>query len=68
MSTVSYQAIAVWAVILAASGVLGYLATRLRKKRRCRENCCETALDVLKKRYAGGEITRDQYEKMKRDL
>ncbi|HEX2865829.1 MAG TPA: SHOCT domain-containing protein [Ignavibacteriales bacterium] len=28
----------------------------------------ETPLDILKKRYAKGEITRDQYEQMKKDL
>lgn len=27
-----------------------------------------TPLDVLKERYAGGEITREQYQEMKRDL
>jgi len=27
-----------------------------------------TALDVLKRRYAAGEITREQYEQMRRDL
>lgn len=28
----------------------------------------ETPLDILKKRYARGEITRDQFEQMKKDL
>lgn len=28
----------------------------------------ETPLDILKKRYARGEITREQFELMKRDL
>ena len=28
----------------------------------------ETALDILKKRYASGEITSDEYERMKRDI
>ncbi len=28
----------------------------------------ETALDILKKRYARGEITREEFEEMKRDL
>ena len=28
----------------------------------------ETPLDILKKRYAQGEITSEQYEQMKRDL
>lgn len=28
----------------------------------------ETALDILKKRYAKGEITREEFEGMKNDL
>ncbi len=27
-----------------------------------------TALEILKKRYAKGEITRDEFEKMKQDI
>ena len=28
----------------------------------------ESALDILKKRYANGEITREEFDAMKRDL
>lgn len=33
-----------------------------------REGGHETALEILKKRYARGEIDRDEFERMKRDL
>jgi uncharacterized membrane protein len=28
----------------------------------------ESALDIVRRRYAAGELTREQYEQMRRDL
>jgi putative membrane protein len=39
-----------------------------RLTRRSGGGPAETALDILKKRYARGEITREDFERMKQDL
>ncbi len=51
-------------VIVAMVYLIRYLA-RGMGGRNIRE---ETALDILKKRYARGEISREQYEQMREDL
>lgn len=33
-----------------------------------RRNAEETPVDILKKRYARGEITKEQYDRMREDL
>ena len=34
----------------------------------CRNRGRDNALDVLKKRYAEGEITKEEFEEMKKDI
>lgn len=47
----------IWAVIQMSS-----------KNQNITSGSSETPLDILKKRYAKGEITKEEYENMKRDL
>ncbi len=58
-----------WMVIFWALVILGaaYLVKLIAGSAR-REEKPETALDVLKKRYAKGEITKEEFAKMKDDL
>ena len=44
-----------------------YLLVRNNSQARYNHNE-ENPLDILKKRYARGELTRDQYEQMRNDL
>lgn len=44
------------------------LAVWLLRRPRADGQGGETALDILKKRYARGEISREEFERMKQDL
>jgi putative membrane protein len=62
-----YGGLFMWFIFLVLIGVLIYFIARGGKwmKRGTGE---DSALEILKKRYAKGEITKQEYEKMKRDL
>jgi putative membrane protein len=52
-----------WGLIIAG---IAYLVAAARKERTCHTE--ESALDILKKRFAKGEITKDDFTRMKDDL
>ncbi|MDR3640259.1 MAG: SHOCT domain-containing protein [Humidesulfovibrio sp.] len=52
-------------MILVLVSVL-FLFSRLAHRPSCGQT--ESALDILKKRYAKGEITKEDFERMKQDL
>lgn len=54
-------------MFLAIAAVL-YLAFRRQAELRPSEFTRETPLEILKRRYAKGEVTKEQYEEMKKDL
>ena len=55
-------------VILILIGVLIYFLFKSSKTGSFGQTPNETPLDILKKRYARGEITKEQFEEMKKDL
>lgn len=56
-----------WIIII---GAVVYLIVRLTTQsgRSSEGQQGETALDILKKRYARGEISKEEFEQMKKDL
>ena len=51
-----------------ALGILGLVYLGKLVAERGARNGKESALDILKKRYAKGEITKEEYERMKDDI
>ena len=57
-------ALAVWLVSLLFPGVAGHSTSTPAENGRAGE----TALEILKKRYAHGELSRHEYQQMRQDL
>ena len=56
-------------LFLAAVGLIVYLVVRGETKRKQGgSGDADTPLDIAKKRYARGEISRDEFEQLKKDL
>jgi len=63
-----YGGMFMWIIFLTIVGLVVYLVLRNEKKSTSGSSFNETPLDILKKRYASGEITKDEFERMKKDL
>jgi len=57
-----------WILLLIAVVLIVYSLTRVSRGGGPGASPHETALDILKKRYAQGEITKEQFDEMKNDL
>jgi len=61
--------IAMWILLAAIIGIVVWLVVRTSTQRRSESGLQSfSPLDIVKQRYARGEISRDEYETLKRDL
>jgi putative membrane protein len=57
-----------WLLIISIIILAAYLLIRETKKKDPGPPQLETPLEIIKKRYARGEISKEQFEEMKRDI
>ena len=57
-----------WIIFLIVIGFLIYFIVQAQKTKGQSSTQNESPLDILKRRYAKGEIAKEEFERMKRDL
>jgi len=57
-----------WIIFLIVIGVAAYLVVQATKSKGLESPFRETPMEILKKRYAKGEITKEEFERIKKDL
>jgi putative membrane protein len=63
-----YVGLFMWIVLLIALGVGIYFVVQSIGPSRSGHSSGETPMDILKRRYAEGEITKAQFDEMKKNL
>jgi putative membrane protein len=63
-----YGGMFMWIIFLIVIGFLIYFIVQAQKMKGQTPTQTESHLDILKKRYARGEIAKEEYERMKKDL
>ena len=63
-----YGGMFMWLIFLIVLGVVVYFIIQTSKSKNVSGQIQETPLDILKKRYAKGEINKDEFDRMKKDL
>jgi putative membrane protein len=61
-----YGGIIMWLIFLIIIGVIIYFI--INRDKLVKREGDETPLEILKKRYAKGEITKEEFEKLKKDI
>ena len=57
-----------WLVLLVLIGVVAFILLQVSKSRGFNGSIIETPFDVLKMRYAKGEIDKEEFNRRKKDL
>ncbi len=63
-----FGGIFMWIIFLIVIGVLIYFVVQAQKTKSQTPKQNDSPLDILKRRYAKGEIAKEEYERLKKDL
>lgn len=63
-----YRGIAMWIIFLIVFVVAIYFIVRVIRSKNVGAEAQDTPLDIIKKRYCTGEITKEEFDQMKKDL
>jgi putative membrane protein len=63
-----YGGMFMWIIFLIVIGLLIYFIVQAQKTKSKTASKNESPLDILQRRYARGDIAREEYERMKKDL
>ena len=63
-----YGGLLMWILLIVGIVLVVFLVMQLTKSNGPQNKSQETALDILKKRYARGEINKEEFERMKQDM
>ena len=63
-----YGGVWMWIIFLIVIGILVYVLFKSSKLKDTFQSQTETPLDILKKRYARGEITKEEFDRIRKDL
>lgn len=68
MMDFGYGNVFIWVLFLIMVAVIVYLIVQITRMKRIAAPSTDTPLEILKKRYANGDITKGDFEKMKKDI
>lgn len=63
-----YGGVFMWILFLIVVGVAMYFIIQSAKTKNILGGTTDTPLDILKKRYAKGDITKEEFDRMKKEL
>lgn len=69
MGSGGYGGIFMWLILIILAGIVIYFVFAWSKRGQNADNPArESPLDILKKRYARGEITKEKFDRLKNDI